>query len=380
MHHHEVIVIGVGTMGSATCYHLAKRGVKVLGLEQFGIPHEQGSHAGQSRIIRKAYFEHPDYVPLLELAYRNWREMERVSGAELYVPTGLLYLGDPEHAVMKGVKASAVQFGIPLERPNADAYPQIRVSAEQELLFEPDAGFVTPERSVLVHVAEAMKLGAEIRTQVEVGRWRVEGGGVVVETSSGSFSADRLVITAGPWTSKLVPLLKPKLEVTRQSLVWVMPEDPEAFQLGKFPCWVIAEEGLHGVYYGFPMLSVDRFQGPIGLKLAHHAPATICDPDHVDRNIYPEDSVPMVEVLRKCFRKGFKQLSAVKTCLYTNTADENFIIDQLPGHDNVYVAAGFSGHGFKFAAGIGEIMADLAVDRKTEFPIGFLKLSGEGRR
>lgn len=380
MHHYEVIVIGVGTMGSATCYHLAKRGVKVLGLEQFGIPHEQGSHAGQSRIIRKAYFEHPDYVPLLELAYRNWREMERVSGAELYVPTGLLYLGDPEHAVMKGVKASAVQFGIPLECPNADAYPQIRVSAEQELLFEPDAGFVTPERSVLVHVAEAMKLGAEIRTQVEVGRWRVEGGGVVVETSSGSFSADRLVITAGPWTSKLVPLLKPKLEVTRQSLVWVMPEDPEAFQLGKFPCWVIAEEGLHGVYYGFPMLSVDRFQGPIGLKLAHHAPATICDPDHVDRNIYPEDSVPMVEVLRKCFRKGFKQLSAVKTCLYTNTADENFIIDQLPGHDNVYVAAGFSGHGFKFAAGIGEIMADLAVDRKTEFPIGFLKLSGEGRR
>jgi sarcosine oxidase len=281
---------------------------------------------------------------------------------------------------MKGVKASAVQFGIPLERPNADAYPQIRVSAEQELLFEPDAGFVTPERSVLVHVAEAMKLGAEIRTQVEVGRWRVEGGGVVVETSSGSFSADRLVITAGPWTSKLVPLLKPKLEVTRQSLVWVMPEDPEAFQLGKFPCWVIAEEGLHGVYYGFPMLSVDRFQGPIGLKLAHHAPATICDPDHVDRNIYPEDSVPMVDVLHKYFRKGFKQLSAVKTCLYTNTADENFIIDQLPGHDNVYVAAGFSGHGFKFAAGIGEIMADLAVDRKTEFPIGFLKLSGEGRR
>jgi sarcosine oxidase len=380
MHHYEVIVIGVGTMGSATCYHLAKRGVKVLGLEQFGIPHEQGSHAGQSRIIRKAYFEHPDYVPLLELAYRNWREMERVSGAELYVPTGLLYLGDPEHAVMKGVKASAAQFGIPLERPNADAYPQIRVSAEQELLFEPDAGFVTPERSVLVHVDEAMKLGAEIRTQVEVGRWRVEGGGVVVETSSGSFSADRLVITAGPWTSKLVPLLKPKLEVTRQSLVWVMPEDPEAFQLGKFPCWVIAEEGLHGVYYGFPMLSVDRFQGPIGLKLAHHAPATICDPDHVDRNIYPEDSVPMVEVLRKCFRKGFKQLSAVKTCLYTNTADENFIIDQLPGHDNVYVAAGFSGHGFKFAAGIGEIMADLAVDRKTEYPVEFLRISREGRR
>jgi sarcosine oxidase len=380
MHHYEVIVIGVGTMGSATCYHLAKRGVKVLGLEQFGIPHEQGSHAGQSRIIRKAYFEHPDYVPLLELAYRNWREMERVSGAELYVPTGLLYLGDPEHAVMKGVKASAVQFGIPLERPNADAYPQIRVSAEQELLFEPDAGFVTPERSVLVHVDEAMKLGAEIRTQVEVGRWRVEGGGVVVETADGIFTADRLVITAGPWTSKLVPLLKPKLEVTRQSLVWVMPEDPEAFQLGKFPCWVIAEEGLHGVYYGFPMLPVDRFQGPIGLKLAHHAPATICDPDQVDRNIYPEDSVPMVEVLRKCFRKGFKQLSAVKTCLYTNTADENFIIDQLPGHDNVYVAAGFSGHGFKFAAGIGEIMADLAVDRKTEYPVEFLRISREGRR
>lgn len=380
MHHYEVIVIGIGTMGSATCYHLAKRGVKVLGLEQFDLAHDKGSHAGQSRIIRKAYFEHPDYVPLLELAYKNWRALEEVSGAELYVPTGLLYIGDPEHAVMQGVKASAAQFGIPLEKPNADAYPQIRVSAEQELLFEPDAGFVTPERSVLVHVDEAMKLGAEIRTQVEVRRWRGEGGSVVVETADEIFTTDRLVITAGPWTSKLVPSLSPKLEVTRQSLVWVMPEDPEAFQLGKFPCWVIAEEGLPGVYYGFPMLPVDRFQGPIGLKLAHHAPAAVCNPDQVDRNIYPEDSMPMVDVLHKYFRKGFKQLSAVKTCLYTNTADENFIIDQLPGYDNVYVAAGFSGHGFKFAAGIGEIMADLAVDRVTEYPVGFLSISSKGRR
>jgi sarcosine oxidase len=380
MNHYEVIVIGIGTMGSATCYHLAKRGVKVLGLEQFDLAHDKGSHAGQSRIIRKAYFEHPDYVPLLELAYKNWRAMEEVSGAELYVPTGLLYLGDPENAVMQGVKASAAQFGIPLEYPNADAYPQIRVSAEQELLFEPDAGFVTPERSVLVHVDEAMKLGAEIRTQVEVRRWRVEGGSVVVETADEIFTADRLVITAGPWTSKLVPSLSPKLEVTRQSLVWVMPGDPEAFQLGKFPCWVIAKEGLPGVYYGFPLLPVDRFQGPIGLKLAHHAPAAVCNPDQVDRNIYPEDSMPMVDLLHKYFRKGFKQLSAVKTCLYTNTADENFIIDQLPGYDNVYVAAGFSGHGFKFAAGIGEIMADLAVDRKTEYPVGFLSISNKGRR
>lgn len=352
----------------------------MLGLEQFDIAHEQGSHAGQSRIIRKAYFEHPDYVPLLELAYRNWREMERVSGAELYVPTGLLYLGDPEHAVMKGVKASAAQFGIPLEHPNADAYPQFRVAEGQELLLEPDAGFVTPERSVQVHVAEAMKLGAEIRTGAKVGRWRVEGGSVEVETDNGVFTADRLVITAGPWTSKLVPLLSPKLEVTRQSLVWVMPEDPESFQLGNFPCWVIAEEGLPGVYYGFPMLPADRFQGPIGLKLAHHAPATICDPDQVDRNIYPEDSVPMVDVLHKYFRKGFQQISAVKTCLYTNTGDENFIIDQLPGYDNVYVAAGFSGHGFKFAAGIGEIMADLAMHGETEYPIGFLRSFMKGRR
>lgn len=380
MHHYEVIVLGVGTMGSATCYHLAKRGVKVLGLEQFDIAHDRGSHAGQSRIIRKAYFEHPDYVPLLELAYRNWREMEAVSGAELYVPTGLLYVGDPEHAVMKGVKASAAQFGIPLEHPNVNDYPQFKVAEGQELLLEPDAGFVTPERSVLVHVAEAMKLGADIRAGVKVGRWRVEGGSVEVETSMGNFSADRLVITAGPWTSKLVPSLAPELEVTRQSVVWVLPEDPASFQLGNFPCWVIAEEGLHGVYYGFPMLPVGRFHGPIGLKLAHHAPATVCDPDQVDRNIYPDDSLPMTEVLRKYFRKGFQQLSAVKTCLYTNTADENFIIDQLPGYDNVFVAAGFSGHGFKFAAGIGEIMADLSVYGKTEFPIGFLSLSGKGRR
>lgn len=361
-------------MGSATCYHLARRGVKVLGLEQFSIPHDQGSHAGQSRIIRKAYFEHPDYVPLLELAYRNWRQLEEQSGSEIYVKTGLLYMGKPDHPVMEGVKASSAAYGIPVVHTNANEYPQLILPPGQELLFEPDAGLVTPERSVLVHTDEAIRAGAEIRTGVKVLSWKEEGGSVEVVTTEGTFTAGSLVITAGPWASKLVPQLKKTLTVTRQAVAWVIPEDPDSFTLGRFPCWVIAEEGVPGVYYGFPILPVGGYHGPIGFKLAHHAPAEPCDPDQVDRTIRAEDSAILEQVLRKYFRKGYKWTHVVKTCLYTNTEDEHFIIDKLPGHDRVHIATGFSGHGFKFAAGIGEIMADLAVEGKTEQPIGFLQL------
>ncbi len=373
MQHYDVIVIGVGSMGSATCYHLAKKGARVLGLEQFDIPHDQGSHAGQSRIIRKAYFEHPDYVPLLELAYRNWRELEAATGTQLYVPTGLLYMGSADHPVIRGVQESARQYSIDVHKVAASSYPQLQVPSEHRLLLEPDAGFVTPERSVLVHTAEAIRMGADIRTRVKVESWKVSGGSVTVETNEGVFTADKLVITAGPWASKLVPVMQAHLTVTRQTVAWVMPEDPASFALGNLPCWLIAEEGIPGVYYGFPMLPVGQFHGPIGFKLAHHAPAIPCNPDQVDRQIHASDLEPLVKVLEKYFRNGFKQVHTVKTCLYTNTADENFIIDQLPGYKQVYIATGFSGHGFKFAAGIGEIMAELALDGDTGYPIGFLK-------
>lgn len=374
-HTYDVIVLGVGSMGSATCYHLAKRGLSVLGLEQFSIPHDQGSHAGQSRIIRKAYFEHPDYVPLLELAYKNWRELEALTGEQVYHPTGLLYWGDARHEVMKGVMDSSRLFGIPVNEIPHTSFPQLSLPPSATLLMEPDAGFLTPERAVRLYVEQARRLGGVILEKQKVLRWEEARDGVIVYGSAGVYHANKLVITAGPWAAQHIPALSPTLTVTKQVLAWVMPEDPAAFSLGNFPCWMAAEHEVPGVFYGFPMLPETGFDGPRGFKLAHHTAGVRANPDAVDRTVADEDLEPLIQILQRYFKGGYAYTLHTKTCLYTNTPDEHFVIDQLPGHKHVSIAAGFSGHGFKFASGIGEVMAELAVDGRSSLPVDFLSCS-----
>lgn len=378
--HYDVIVIGMGSMGSAACYHLARAGASVLGLEQFEIPHSMGSHHGQSRIIRKAYFEHPDYVPLLEQAYRNWSALEVITGSSVFLRTGLLYMGRRDQLLLKGSKASAVQYGIPLETiPSSDIYhryPQLSLPKEFEVLFEPDAGLVMPERAVLLYTDQAIRLGADVRANTGVTGWHRDGSGYRVNTASGPVYATKLVITAGPYASKILPEIAGSLNVTRQVVAWVIPKNQDAFRLGNFPCWTLAEEGVPGIYYGFPVLPVGSHGGPIGFKVAHHAPADPCDPDTVSRHTTEADEAPLRRVLRTYFREGYQSTHLLKTCLYTNTPDENFIIDYLPGHErDVAIAAGFSGHGFKFASAVGEILAELVLEGQTKSPIGFLSAS-----
>ncbi|MFZ5971730.1 MAG: N-methyl-L-tryptophan oxidase [Bacteroidota bacterium] len=382
---YDVIVIGVGSMGAATCYHLASRGARVLGLEQFSITHDQGSHAGQSRIIRKAYFEHPDYVPLLARAYDNWCALERETGTQVYYPTGLLYAGPPQGVLMKGVRESAQQYHIHIEewthQQCRDQYPAFAIPAHYHLLFEPDAGFLTPERAILLYTERAMHHGAEIHAQEGALSWGLEGQGVVVQTPKATYRARKLVLSSGAWTQQVLPALAGRLKVTRQVIAWVNPTKDKPVALGHFPCWLIDREDGAGMYYGFPQLPVGAFGAPIGLKVALHYPGEATTPGAVNRTVGQEEEQALLQGFQQWLPGIYQSTHALKTCLYTNTPDENFVIDLVVGTEGrVAVAAGFSGHGFKFASAVGEVLADLALEGATVQPIGFLSMQRQALR
>jgi len=379
----DVIVLGVGSMGAATCLSLARRGYRVLGIERFDIPHGRGSHGGQSRIIRKAYYEHPDYVPLLEAAYRGWHRLEEETGERVYHPTGLLYFGEAGHPLISGLRLSAATYGVPVHGIGAEErlvrHPAFRLPEGYAALVEPDAGFLTPERCILLQVSRATDLGAHIRTRESVLSWSMNGDGVEVVTDAGRYRAAKLVVTAGPWAGRMLPQLSDRLQVTRQVLAWVEPSDPRGFGLGEFPCWTLGDAAWPGIFYGFPMVDPVRFGGPAGLKIAHHAPASEVDPEEVDRVTGPSDFGPIGYFLERYMPCVDARSVEMSTCLYTVTPDEHFILDLLPGHGGrVAVAAGFSGHGFKFCSVVGEVMADLATEGRTRHPIGFLGLGRWG--
>lgn len=372
---YDVIVVGVGSMGAATCYHLAKRGFSVLGLEQFDIPHEQGSHAGQSRLIRKAYGEDIAYVPLLERAYENWKTLEVETGSKVYFETGLTYFGNPKNTFLDTVRESARQYDIPLQSHGAADHPLFQLSEDQQILHEPEAGLLTPERSIMLMALEALRLGATMQTGEAVKKWQHESGGVTVSTAKQTYRARKLIFTSGAWTWKLLPQLAPRLKVTRQVLGWFQPQNWESFALGEFPCWFMEAEGRD--FYGFPMLPTASFGGPVGLKVALHYPGhEVTDPSEISMPILDSEKQELTEFLQHFLPLGYVKPLTYKTCLYTNSPDTHFILDHLSGFDkDVVIGAGFSGHGFKFASVIGEILADLAVMGQTPLPIEFLRLS-----
>jgi sarcosine oxidase len=377
--HYDVIVIGVGSMGAAACWYLAKRDYKVLGIEQFDIPHEQGAHAGQSRIIRKAYFEHSDYVPLLERAYHNWKELEEITSSHVYYKTGILYFGSPDSRAIKGTREASRMYNIPLNILTHEAanirYPMIHFLDHFQILFEPDAGFVTPEKAIALYASDAILHNADIRAREKVLDWKKENSVISVTTNRNTYRADRLIICAGAWTAKLIPSLPTRLKVTKQIVGWMKPKKWKDFSLGNFPCWFLGDDDGN-LFYGFPILPAKDFGGPIGLKLALHKIGAEVDPDYVDRNIFQEDEEILRNVLKKYIPDAAGNTLTLKSCLYTNSEDENFIIDHMPGYDGkVTIASGFSGHGFKFASVIGEMLADLAVKGETDLPIEFLRLN-----
>lgn len=374
---YDVIVLGIGAMGAATCQQLARRGLRVLGIEQFAIPHNRGAHHGASRLFRLAYFEHPHYVRLLQRAYDLWQQLETQSNQKLLHVTGGLYLGRPTSELVAGSLAAARQHNLPHDvfdrKQLAKRFPQFHLPDDFVGFYEQTAGFIMPQRTVSACALDALRHGATLRGCEPAIDWHATDSGVTVRTARGTYEADRLVITAGAWASRVLADLNLDLKVTRQILAWVWPRQPERFALGQFPVWALdsSKDGTFtGLHYGPPMIDDEP-----GFKIALHLPADETDPDHVDPSFTQADEATFRPILRDVLPDADGPLLAHCTCLYTNTPDGHFILDQHPNHRNVTLGAGFSGHGAKFIPVIGEALADLAQHGETKLPIDFLNVA-----
>lgn len=370
---YDVIVVGLGGHGSAAARQLARRGARVLGLERFGPVHAQGSSHGDTRIVRMAYFEHPDYVPLLRRSYELWAELSRAVDEELFVRTGALMIGAPESAVVSGTLASVERWGLPhevLDRPTmARRYPQFRLRAGELAVYEADAGYVSPQAAVRTHLRLAAADGAELRFLTTVTGWHTDSTGVVVEIGDDEVRADKLVITAGAWTAQLAPRLGVPLRVGRRVMHYLVPLTSAAdFAPDRFPVFIFST-GPGDEIYGFPIIGA----AANGVKVGFHHRGPDVDPDTVDRRVSPAEEEEMRQLLADRIPAAAGPHVQSKVCLYTLTPDEHFVIDHLPGGDDrVVVASACSGHGFKFTPVVGEILADLALTGSTPQPIEFL--------
>ncbi len=364
----DVIVVGLGADGSAAAAHLAKRGVRVLGLEAFARGHTNGSSGGLTRVIRLAYYEHPDYVPLLKRAWALWRELERDSGADLLRQTGGVYAGPRDGELVGGSLRSAQAHSLEHELLDPDALraklPLFRFDPDWWGLAEGSAGYLFPERCIAAHLSRAETHGADLRFGERAASWSPDGQGVRVTTDRGTYRADRLVITAGAWNARLVPRIAPLLTVKRVPLFWFEPV-AEREALAALPVYIVDSGIGHGCY-GFPYLP-DQ-----GLKIATHGAGTPADPDTIDRDVHPADEAPIREFIRRRLPVADGLVRGAKICMYTVTPDEHFIVDV---EGPVAYASACSGHGFKFASVMGEVLADLALDGTTRHPVGFLSAS-----
>ena len=368
---YDAIVAGLGGMGSAAAYQLAGRGRRVLGLEQYTPAHDKGSSHGQSRMIRQAYFEDPSYVPLLLRAYELWKQLERETGADLMALGGGLMIGPPESRIFTGSKAAADEYGLPYEVLDAAElkrrYPVFEPMEDTVALFEEKAGIVRPEAAVKAHLDRATAMGADLRFGEEILTWEPTASGVRVETASGTHEAERLVVTAGAWAPKLLADLGLPLEVTRQILFWFDPiGGVEPFLPDRFPVYIWEPEDGNSFY------SMPAHEGPDGgVKVAFfRADSTPADPDTIDREVHDHEVDFIRSYLKKYVPALDGELLYATTCMYTNTPDEHFVISTHPEYPQVAIAAGFSGHGFKFCGVVGEILADLVTAGETDHPIG----------
>lgn len=366
---YDAIVIGLGGIGSAAAYQLARRGVRVLGLDRFPAGHDRGSSHGQSRMIRQAYFEHPDYVPLVCRAYEGWRELEQRARQTLLNLCGVLQMGSPTGEVVPGVLAAAREHDLTVETLThgevARRFPGFFVPDDAVAVFEPAAGFLPVETCVRTHLEEAARLGADLRCDLSVRGWSAAQGSVTVETDRETYLAASLVIAAGPWAGELLAPLGLPLVVRRKPLYWYAPAD-DTYRLER-GCPGFLYETAAGVFYGFPQL------GPEGLKIAEHTGGQeVDDPLGLDRSLDRHDQQRVEAFIEAYLPRVTGACTQHAVCMYTLTPDHHFVVDRHPAHANVALVAGLSGHGFKFAPVLGQALADLALEGQTALPIAFL--------
>jgi sarcosine oxidase len=365
---YDAIVLGAGGVGSAALWQLARRGLDVLGIDRFSPPHDRGSSHGQTRIIRQAYFEHADYVPLVLESYRLWQDLEQTVDRTLFAETGVVAIGPSNGVVVPGTLSAAKQHSLQVEQLSATdierRWPAMRVPEGLVGVFERRAGLLHVEQCVGAAVEAAHRAGAQLLTGVEVLGWSA-GGDLRVNTTAGEFQTAHLIVTAGAWAGSLLRQLDLKLEVRRKTLMWHPCDEPRTRAEAGFPCFLF--ELPHGVFYGFPVIDSR------GLKAAEHSGGEIvADPLTVDRALRASDRAPVESFLRTHLPAAKTPCTEHVVCMYTMSPDEHFIVDHHPEDPRIVFAAGLSGHGFKFTAVLGKVLAEMAIDGTTTLPVEFL--------
>lgn len=384
----SVAVVGLGAMGLSACRELARRGANVIGLERHELGHAFGSSHGGTRVIRLAYFEHTDYVPLLQRSMDGFVQLSDASGEPVIERCGVLIAGDEDSGVVAASAESALRHGIEVERLDAAAidarFPQFRHSAgfdeasPRRGLFEPGGGFVRPERTMKALAELAQRDGAELRDHCEIEGWSTRDDGIELAFSGETRLVDRVVVAAGAWSGRVLSLpgapgLPMPLEPARQVQAWISPDDPAMAMPDRLPAWLVDRNALPPVY-GVPVdpLATPGIPGESRTKIAVHGGGQAGDPDRIDRCV-GEDEIGELRRLAARHLPGLGgDVDAASVCLYTNTADGHFLLDRHPDEPRVVLACGFSGHGFKFVPVVGEAVADLALDGSSRLPIGFL--------
>jgi sarcosine oxidase len=368
----DAAVVGLGGMGSAILAQCAKRGASVIGLEQFARGHELGSSSGKSRMIRKAYFEDPAYVPLLLRAYELWLELERETGEELLRLTGLLMVGDAGCEIIAGASRAAREHGLPLESLTAPEirgrYPTLKILDEEVGVYESDGGVLDPERAIHAHLLAAATAGAQMRFGIAMENWEATRDGFAIRLSDGTSIASRaLILSLGPWFKDALEKLGVLIRVQRNVQAWFEPAT-EAYAAPHFPPFLLDRKGLLAPLYGFPDFGD-------GVKAAFHSYGDLTDAANVVREVdAARDIEPIAHAMEQWMPGAAMTLRAAKPCLYTLTPDCHFVVDRHPEHSRLVLCGGFSGHGFKFAPVIGEIGADLALEEGSRHKIDFLSL------
>jgi monomeric sarcosine oxidase len=373
---YDVGIIGLGTMGSLTALELARRGQKVIGFDTFAPPHDQGSHTGDTRIFRTAYAEHPDYVPLALRAGELWDRLGEELDATLLNRTGMLTMGEPQDPFLAGIRRSATLHQLAIETLSASEirrrFPALAPPEEFVGMLETTAGWVDVNESLKRSLAKSGELGVRIELLTRVSGWERDGRDTVVRTQNQSVRVGKLVVTAGSWVGSMLKSLALPLTIRRKVLAWFAPERPEWLRPEVLPVFAFAPN----LFYGFPNI---RDQG---VKVAEHMggqevenPASpVAEPDKADLEPLVKATLSFLPGVADSRSGSAPRLLSAKTCLYTMTPDEHFIIDQHPLQENIFLAAGFSGHGFKFAPVVAEALSDLVLEGKTSLPVDFLSL------
>ncbi len=367
---YDLAVLGIGGMGSACLKSLAERGARVCGIEQFELGHQRGSSHGRTRIIRKAYFEHPDYIPLLNSSYELWHKLAEECGTKLLFETGMLAAGRPDSGVVQGLERCYAQHALPHEKLDwpqvRQRFPQFDLPPDHVAFFDPIAGYLLVETCVAKQIEASRAHNATIFANEKALTWRAEGGGISIETTNRRITAGGLIITTGPWLRDELLQLQVELEIWRKVVLWYDSPNISEFR-ETFPIFYIETAG--GSYYGFPAIDA------LGMKISEHERVQrFRNADDVSRRLQRSDEAHLLDFMKRILPAVKPVRTAWSVCIYTMTPDHHFILGPHPEHENVFVAGGFSGHGFKFAPVIGEALADLALNGSTKHAIDFLAL------